>query len=291
MRGMPERPDPALFEQLGDVVMLAHLGHTVIRHHEYRRQFSSLLAEAFDECTQRPIDQPIALDDRRVERILKMGDPIDPGEYDKEETPGIRRRGDPGTGDGPIQRPVSPQVVGRGPEDGAPERDAVGTWAEAPRDGRTDRDTVRHEIEERRSRSEIVVQPASLHAAIAARRAPLLAPSLPGRRAVAIEPTDARNPHAPGIAAEQEGDVRHPRRRWEHRRSSREAAALDHPAREVRQIAALQEVAQHVGAGAIDQDEDCSHRTHAVAESTTRKRPRHLPGPPDCDSANATTRP
>src|SRR5262249_57154630 len=180
----------------------SHHGQPVIRPDEHRRQLASRMAEPRNEGPQRAIDQPIALDHLGVERILKMGDPVDPRKYHQEETPRLARGIDPGARDGSVQRRVRPEIVCGRAENGAPPRDPVGSGREAAGERRANRNALWDEIEQRRTASDIAVQPPRLRAAVAARGAPLFAPAPTRRRAAAIEPPDPRNPDAPRIAAE-----------------------------------------------------------------------------------------
>src|SRR6266851_6136987 len=83
----------------------------------------------------------------------------------------------------------------------------MGAGLQSPRQRCADRDTVGDEIENRGGRDDVGVQPATLHAAIAPRCPPLLAPPAPLPRPAAIEPTNSGNVDTPGIATEEEWDV------------------------------------------------------------------------------------
>src|SRR5437764_12106822 len=96
-----------------------------------------------------------------------------------------------------------------------------------------------------------------MNAAVAALRTPLIPPPTGGSGA--IQPPDAGNAGATGIAAEEEGDVGDARRRRKHGRSHPPPAGLDDKSSEVRELATRQQLPQDVGAGAVDQDKDCTH--------------------------------
>src|SRR6266550_62835 len=95
-------------------------------------------------------------------------------------------------------------------------------------------------------------------AAVAPRGAPLLAPAAGGT--APVEPANAGNPDAPGIAAEQERDVRDAGRRGKHSRAGRETTGLDDPAGQVGEVAAPEQLPQHIATGAVDEYENRSAR-------------------------------
>ena len=94
----------------------------------------------------------------------------------------------------------------------------MGAGAKAAGQRRADRDAVGDEIENRRRRYNVCVQPTTLDPAIAARGPPLRAPAASLRSAAPIEPTNPWNAYAPGIATEEEGDVGDASSGREHRR-------------------------------------------------------------------------
>src|SRR5437016_2371395 len=186
----------------------------------------------------RTIDEPIALENRRMPRVLEMRDPVDAREDNKEEAPRFARGVEPGARDCPVQRRIRPHVMRRRAQDGAAENETVAAGTQSADQGRADRDAFRDEVEERRSRSDVAVEPAGLYAAVAAGGSPLRAPS--PRSTGSIEPANARDSNAAGIAAEQERDVRDTCRGGKNRRAGRETAGLDDPAGEIGEIAAPQ---------------------------------------------------
>src|SRR3989442_11032886 len=221
--------------------MLAHDRHPVIRHDEKCRTVARL-ADPSDKCTERTIDEPIALENRRMPRLLEMRDPVDAGEDTKEEPPRFAGGVEPGASDCPVQRRIRPHVMRRRAQDGAAENETVGAGTKSADQGRADRDAFRDEVEERRSRGDVAVQPAGLYAAVAPRGPPLRAPC--GGGTGSIEPANARDSNAAGIAAKEERDVRNTCRRGKNRRAGRETAGLDDPAGEIGEVAGAQELPQ-----------------------------------------------
>ena len=131
------------------------------------------------------------------------------------------------------------------------------------RERRADRDAVGDEIENRRRRRDVAVQPPALHPTIAPGRPPLLAPL--ARGSAAIEPANPGDPHRSWIAAEEERDVRNARRRRKDRRRGGETPGFDDGACHIRKIAAVEQLPQHVDARAVDEHEDGPHRTESPA--------------------------
>ena len=213
-----------------------------------------------------------------MERIFEVRDAVDSRKDDKHEAPRLGGGIEPRARDRPIERRIGPDVVRRSAEGGAAERQTVSTRTKAASQWRADRDAFRDEVEQRWSRRDVPIQPAPLHAAVAPRGAPLLAPAAGGT--APVEPANARNVDAPGIAAEQERDVRDTRRRGKHGRAGRETTGLDDPTGEVGEVAASEQLPQHIATGAVDEYENRSARAvRHQRESRTRKRPRHLPRP------------
>src|SRR5439155_9040157 len=237
----------------------------------------ALVADPRDERAERAVDQSIALEHSRVPRVLEMRDPVDAGENHEEKTPRFGSGLEPSLRNGPVERRIRPQVVGRRAQHSSTQRDAVTVRAKTTRQGRADGDALGDEVEERGRGRDVAVQQAALNTAVTPGGVPLRAPT--ARGATTIEPANARNPHAAGIAAEQERDVRDTGRRWKHRRSGGQTAGLDDPAREIREVPAPEQLAEDIDASAIDEDKHRSHRVHSVDESKRSKRPRHPAGP------------
>ncbi len=188
-----------------------------------------------------------------------MRDAVDAGKNDKQEPPRLVRGIEPSASDRTVERRVCPEVVCRRSQHHSPQRTAIGAGAKAARQRRANRDAFGDEIENRRRRRDVGVQPAPLDSAIAPRGAPLCARALPFRRTASIEPTNARNAHAAGIASEEEGDVGDPGGGRKHRRPRSQAAGLDDPAGEIREVPTREQVPQHIGPGAVDEHENDSH--------------------------------
>src|SRR5207245_367123 len=125
---------------------------------------------------------------------------VDSGKHDEEKTPRVSSQRDPRVLHGAIERGIGPEVVGCRAKDRATERNAVCAVAEAAGNRRADRDAFGHEIEHRRRRRDVGVEPGTLDAAIAARSTPLFAPSTGGGGA--IQPANTRYAGAAGITAE-----------------------------------------------------------------------------------------
>ena len=245
---------------------------------EFRKVPFPFLADTRDEGAQRAVHQAIALQHRRMERILEVGDAVHAWEHNKDEAPRLGGGIEPGARNRPIERGICPHVMSRGAERSATERQTVCAGTEAPGQRRTDRDALRDQVEQGRRRRDIPVQPAPLYAAIAPGGTPLLAPA--SGCAGPIEPANAGNADAAGIPAEQERDIRHTGRRWKHRRAGCQATALDDPTREIGEVAASEQLPQHIATGAVDEYENRSARAvRHQWECRTRKRPRHLPRP------------
>src|SRR5439155_21311083 len=105
MEGVPQRANPVAFQQDRRVGMLAHDRHSVIRYDEKCRELGRL-ADPSDKCTERTIDEPIALENRRMPRVLEMRDPVDAREDNQEEAPRFARGVEPGARDCPVQRRI-----------------------------------------------------------------------------------------------------------------------------------------------------------------------------------------
>src|SRR3989449_9430055 len=193
--------------------------------------------------------------------VFEMRRSVDSRKHHEEKTPRRSGQRNPCLLNRAIERGIGPQVVGCRAKDRATERNAMGAVGEAAGNRRADRDAFGHEIEHRRRRGDVAVEPGALHAAIAARSTPLFPPSTGGGGA--IQPANTRNAGAAGITAEQEWDVRDAGRRGKHRRPHTPPTGLDDEAGEVREIAARQQLPQDVGARAIDEDED---RTHVFSQ-------------------------
>src|SRR2546426_8726918 len=193
-------------------------------------------------------------------RILEMRDAVDAGEDDKEEAPRLGGGVEPGARDRPVQRRIGPDVMRGRAQDRAAERQTVGAGAKSTDQRRTDRDAVRDQIGQRRSRGDVAVQPAGLYAAVAAGGPPLRAPSTGGT--TSIEPANAGNSDAARMAGEQERDVRDTCRRGKDRRAGRESAGLEEPAGEIGEVAAPQQLPQHIASGAVDEHENRRSEEH-----------------------------
>src|SRR3989454_4166210 len=87
--------------------------------------------------------------------IEQVGEAIGTGEDHKQESPRLRRGRHPGVGHGAIERTVSPEVVGRDPEKRAPRRHEVRPPTQPADDWCADRQTLWHELEDRRTAGDI----------------------------------------------------------------------------------------------------------------------------------------
>src|SRR5438067_3988647 len=189
--------------------------------------------------------------------VLEVRRAVDAGKHDEEKAPAGSRGVDPSCLDGAIERGIRAEVMRCGAKDRATERNAMRTVREAAGDRRTDCDALGDEVEHRGRWCDVAVEQGALNAAVAARRAPLFPP--PAGGSGAIQPADAGNAGATGIAAEEEGDVGDARRRRKHGRSHTPPAGLDDRSSKVRELATRQQLPQDVGAGTVDQDKDCTH--------------------------------
>src|SRR6266480_3135931 len=188
--------------------------------------------------------------------IEQVGEAIGTGEDHNQESPRLRRGRHPGVGHGAIERTVSPEVVGRDPEKRAPRRHEVRPPTQPADDWCADRQTLWHELEDRRTAGDIAVDPARLSTAIAPRGAPLGAKPAPARGGASVEPADAWNVGGPRVPAEEKRDVRHAGGGGEHRRPHRHSTRLDHPPGKIGKVPLREESAQHVVSRAVYQNED-----------------------------------
>ena len=241
-------------QEHGGVGVLPHDRHPVIRNDKEGGQLPSPFPDASDEGTDGAVHEPVALEHGGVQRILEMRDAIDAWKHDKEETPRLVRGVEPGLRDRAIERRVRSGVMGNRSQHDTAQSTPVAAGLQPARQRCADRDTLGDEIENRGSGDDVGVQPATLHPTIAPRGAPLFAPPAPGP--AAIEPTNSGNVDTSGIATEQEWDVSDAGRGRKDRRPRPQSARLDHPAREIRQVATSEQIPQHIDACAVDQHDD-----------------------------------
>src|SRR5207244_2409971 len=130
-----------------------------------------------------------------------------------------------------IERGVGPAVVGRDPEQRAPRWHEVGAPTQPADDGRANRETLWHELEDRWTTGDVAVDPARLSAAVAPRGTPLGAKAAPGGGSV--EPADAGDVGGPRVPAEEKRDVCDARSRGQDCGRDGETARIDNPARAV----------------------------------------------------------
>src|SRR5207237_7534148 len=177
--------------------------------------------------------------------VFEVRRAVDAGKHDEEKAPADSRGVDPGCLDGAIERGIRAEVMRCGAKDRATERNAMGTVREAAGDRRTDCDAFGHEVEHRGRWCDVAVEQGALNAAVAARRAPLFPPPTGGSGA--IQPPDAGNAGATGIAAKEERDVGDARRRRKHGRYHTPTAGHDYKPSEVRELASVPHLPKDVG--------------------------------------------
>src|SRR5207247_2899950 len=153
-------------------------------------RLSSLLPHPRHEGAQGAVHQPVALQDRWVQGSIEVRETVNAGKNDKQEAPRLVRGIEPGPRDGAIERRVRPEVMRSRSQHDPLEGTAMGAGAKAAGQRRADRDAVGDEIENRRRRYNVCVQPTTLDPAIAARGPPLRAPAASLRSAAPIEPTN-----------------------------------------------------------------------------------------------------
>jgi len=177
----------------------------VIGDHEQSGGFAAC-ARPGDELAERPVDPAIRVEHQRMAGIEQVGEAVGPREDHEQESPWLRRRRQPSIGHGAIERGVGPKVVGRDPQKRTPRWHEVGAPTQPADDRRADRETLWHELEDRRTTVDVAVDPARLSATVAPRGTPLGAQ--PASGGASVEPADARHVGGPRVPAEEKRDVR-----------------------------------------------------------------------------------